>query len=116
MKLSTNITASAMSAFLLAGLLTGCDKKASDTATTPAATASAVAPVAPDTSAANTSGDGTSEANRARGPGMADDMAERHRQDMDHDSMRRGGKMGPMGPGGKPTATESPAAAPMKDM
>ena len=113
MKLSTKITASTISAFALAGLLAGCDKKASDTATTPAATASVVAPASTDTSAANTSGDDASEANRAHGPGMADDMAERHRQDMDHDSMRRGG---PMGPGGTPAATESPAAAPMKDM
>lgn len=113
MKLVTKITASALSAVALAGMLSGCDKKASDTATAPAATASAVAPVASDAAAATTGGDDMNEANRAQGAGMSDNMAERHRQDMDHDSMRRGG---PMGPGASPTATESPAAAPMKDM
>lgn len=113
MKLSTKITASALSAFALAGLLSGCGKKASDTAATPAATASAIASTATDAAAASGA---TDDANRANGDAMSNDMAERHRQDMDHDSMRRGGQMGPMGPGGTPTATESPAAAPMQDM
>ena len=110
MKLSTKITTSAISAFALVGLLAGCDKKASDTSATPAATASAIAP---DAAAATSA---TDDANRTHADAMSNDMGERHRQDMDHDSMRRGGQMGPMGPGGTPTPTESPAAAPMKDM
>lgn len=111
MKPITKITASAISAFALAGLLAGCDKKANDTTATPAATASAIAPDATDAATS-----ATDDANRNHADAMPNDMAERHRQDMDHDSMRRGGQMGPMGPGGTPTATDSPAAAPMKDM
>lgn len=116
MKFIPKITASALGAIALAGLLAGCEQKASDTATAPSATASAVAPVAGDNAAANPGGDGANEADRGYGPGMSNDMAERHRQDMDHDSMRRGEQMGPMGPGGTPQATQSPTAAPMQDM
>ncbi len=116
MKISTKIIASALSAVALPGLLGGCDKKVTDSATAPAASASTDGSAASDASTANTSGDDTSEADRRHGPGMADDMAERHRQDMDHDSMRRGDQIGPMGPGGTPAATDSPATAPMKDM
>ena len=112
MKISTKITTSAIGAFALIGLLAGCDKKASDTAATPTATASAFGPNANDDAAVTGA---TDDANRASGDGMSNNMGERHRQEMGHESMRHGSQMGPMGqmgPGGTPTATESPAARP----
>lgn len=117
MRLSTTITASALSAVALAGLLAGCDKKASDSVATPATTGSAVAPAASDAAGATSAADDANQDAR-HGPGMSDNMAERHRQDMDHDTMRRGGPMGPAGaaPAPTPTSTPAPSDPPMKDM
>lgn len=113
MTLFTKITASAIGAFALAGLLAGCDKKASDTTATPTASATTNAPAATGNEAAASAAD---DANRASGDTMPNDMAERHRQQMDHNSMRQGNQMGPqMGPGASPSPSDSPAA-PMKDM
>ena len=114
MKLSTKITASALSAVALAGLLSGCNKKANDTTATPVPTASTISPIATGSEAATNA---TDDGGRANGNTMSNDMAERHRQQMDHDSMRHGSQMGSqMGPGATPAPSDSPAAAPMKDM
>lgn len=103
------IAASGLGAVALAGLLASCEKKAEDATTTPAAVAPSTAPAPTDAAVAT---GGAEDANRREHEGaMSDDMAERHRQDMDHDSMRRG-PMGPMGPGATPAPTESPAAQP----
>lgn len=114
MKSILKFTTSGLGALALAGLLAGCDTKSDDTTATPSAVASSAPSAAPDTAVATAGADDA--ASREHDRAMSDDMAERHRQDMDHDAMRRG-PMGPMGPGATPSPTGSqPAQQPMQDM
>lgn len=101
MKLTPKATALALSVLALAGLLAGCEKKSEDTSATPSATTAASAA----TNSAATS-ETSDVINREHEDAMSDDMAKRHRQEMDHETMRRG----PMGPRGTPTATDGQAA------
>lgn len=108
MKLTPKTTASALSVLALAGLLAGCDKKSEDTSATPSASVSATTAASASTDSAATTETGD-VINREHEGAMSDDMAKRHGQEMDHETMRRG-PMGPMGPRGTPTATDSQAA------
>lgn len=107
----TNTTAkifSGLTALALLGTLAACGKKTEDTQNQAASNASANASDALENdTAAATDSVGTDNA--------ATDMDERHRQDMDHSDMRRGG---PMMPDGAPTTgtSDSNQSAPMKDM
>ena len=105
---TTGKIVSGLTALALLGTLAACGKKTDGTQNQAAANASASATDAPENdSAAATDSVATDNATA--------DMDERHRQDMDHSDMRRGG---PMMPNGAPaTGTpDSNRSAPMKDM
>jgi predicted small lipoprotein YifL len=98
---------SGLTALALLGTLAGCGKKTDGTQNQAASNASASTTGALENDTAATDSIVTDN--------EAADMAERHRQEMDHSDMRRGGATMPNGAPATSTPDNS-QSAPMKDM